>query len=446
MSEIKTIKEIKKIKKPEGTTVSLCMIVKDETHIVKECLESMLPYIDRYDITDTGSTDGTPELIKEFMDEYGVPGEVYLSDWKGFGNSRSESLRNVEGKATYAWMIDADDKIEGDFKYPDTMDSDSYSLRLGRPDFSWFRNQIFKIDPNRRWEYTGVLHEYAQIPDTPPEKVKISKLDHSDYFVVARTLGARNVGIDPVEKYSRDAEVLYSALNNEEDPYYDPKSVRYQFYLAQSYFDSQQWDKAAEAYQKRIDMGGWDEEIWFSYFRIAILKAVNGEVWSSVKEAYLDAWNFRPSRAEPLYEISRAYRSMDKPKLAWMYARLGCEIPYPQNDILFIGQDIYEWKMLDEFGSTAFYANDFHNGYQACNMLMSRLDKVPSEQHSRIKDNINSYRQQLEGMHAQNQAIIEQQKQVEKENKKQVKEIKAKTPKKSTKMESKTGFKNRKKQ
>ena len=62
------------------------MIVKNETHIVKECLESMLPYIDRYDVTDTGSDDGTPELIEQFMEEHGIPGEVYRSDWKGFGD------------------------------------------------------------------------------------------------------------------------------------------------------------------------------------------------------------------------------------------------------------------------------------------------------------------------------------------------------------------------
>ena len=102
--------KIKSVPRPK--TVTLCMIVKNESHIIKDCLQSMLPYIDRYDITDTGSTDGTPELIKEFMDEHGVPGEVYLSDWKGFGKSRSESLINAEGKATYAWMIDADDKFQ----------------------------------------------------------------------------------------------------------------------------------------------------------------------------------------------------------------------------------------------------------------------------------------------------------------------------------------------
>ena len=71
-----------KIIKPDGVTVTLCAIVKNESHIIKEMLESMIPYIDRYDITDTGSDDGTPELIKEFMKEKGIPGEVYLSDWK----------------------------------------------------------------------------------------------------------------------------------------------------------------------------------------------------------------------------------------------------------------------------------------------------------------------------------------------------------------------------
>tara|TARA_R110001606_G_scaffold330375_1_gene478003 strand:- start:1340 stop:2659 length:1320 start_codon:yes stop_codon:yes gene_type:complete len=435
---------IEKIKKPDGVTVTLCMIVKNETHIIKECLESMLPYIDRYDITDTGSTDGTPELIKEFMDEHGVPGEVYLSDWKGFGKSRSESLINAEGKATYAWMIDADDKITGTFIYPEVMEADAFSLRLGRPDFSWYRNQIFKLDPTRRWEYVGVLHEYAQIKDVHPQEMRIVKWE-GNYFVEARTLGARNVGIDPVEKYSRDADVLKSALTNEEDPYYDPTNVRYQFYLAQSYFDSQQWEKAEEAYQKRADMGGWDEEIWFAYFRIAIIKAIMGASWPEIKEAYLEAYNFRPTRAEPLYEISRAYRSMDKPRLAYLYAKIGVEIQYPQTDILFIAQDVYEWKMLDEFSSTAFYINDFMNGFQACKILVES-NRFPESEKERIVQNYKIYEQQLMQMQSQVEAQMNEQKRVEAEQKKKEKEERVNTPKKSTKTVSrKNNFKDKKK-
>lgn len=66
--------------------------------------------------------------------------------------------------------------------------------------------------------------------DVPPQNMRIIKWE-GDYYVNARTLGNRNVGIDPVEKYSRDAEVLHSALNNAEDPHYEPNNVRYQFIL-----------------------------------------------------------------------------------------------------------------------------------------------------------------------------------------------------------------------
>jgi len=51
-------------------TITLCMIVKDEEHVIKRCLESIYKYIDRYDISDTGSTDKTKEIIKEFFDEF----------------------------------------------------------------------------------------------------------------------------------------------------------------------------------------------------------------------------------------------------------------------------------------------------------------------------------------------------------------------------------------
>ena len=435
-----------KVKKP--VSVTLCMIVKDETHIIKECLESMLPYIDRYDITDTGSTDGTPELIKEFMDENGIPGEVYLSDWKGFGKSRTESLRNCEGKAEYAWVIDADDKITGTFQYPPVMDADAYSLRIGRPDFSWFRNQIFKTDAG--WEYIGVLHEYANIPSKKPEEMRIVKWDDSDYFIEARTLGNRNVGIDPIVKYSNDAKMLHSALNNEDDEYYEPTNVRYQFYLAQSYFDSQQWDNSIEAYQKRIDMGGWDEEIWFSYFRIAIIRAIQGKSWPEIKESYLEAFNYRPTRAEPLYEISRAYRSMDKPKLSFIYAKMGVEVQYPQNDILFIAKDVYDWKMMDEFGSVAFYMGDFINGANACKHLLE-ANKFPESERVRITNNLKSYEMQIREMQKNQMEMqrqyeealaVEQMK--ENEQKRKEKEEKRNTPKKTTKTQSsKSGKKKR---
>jgi glycosyltransferase involved in cell wall biosynthesis len=429
--------EIKSVRRPQGVTVTLCAIVKNETHIIREMLESMVPYIDRYDITDTGSDDGTPELIKEVMDEHNIPGEVYLSDWKGFGKSRTEAIENCMGKATYAWMIDADDKVDGSFVYPKEMDMDGYSLRLGSPAFSWYRNQIFRVDNrDRQWSYVGVLHEYAHIEKVDPQHYRVQKISDGDYFVNARTLGNRNVGIDPTEKYARDADLLYSALNNEEDPNYEPNNVRYQFYLAQSYFDSRQLEKAYEAYEKRVELGGWPEEIWFAKFRMAVIKGMIGGNWSEIKELFLDAFEYRPERAEPLYEISRTYRAMNKPKLAYIYAKMGCEVSFPHQDILFIGQDVYDWKMLDEFAATAFYMNDFHNGHMACQLLLSKLHLIPESEHKRIRENANTYAQTLNNIEIQKRENDKKIKEKEKELKSQKKESKRMQEKKSTKVNS----------
>ena len=54
--------------------LSLTMIVKDETHVILECLESVYKYIDYWVIIDTGSTDGTQDMITNFFKEKNIPG------------------------------------------------------------------------------------------------------------------------------------------------------------------------------------------------------------------------------------------------------------------------------------------------------------------------------------------------------------------------------------
>ena len=415
-------------KTPKNKTITLCMIVKNETHIITDCLKSMLPYIDRYDITDTGSDDGTPELIEKFMEDAGVPGEVYRSDWKGFGDhggnigSRTEALKNCDGKADYAWMIDADDFISGEFHFPVEMEADAYSLRIGRDDFSWWRSQIFKTSLD--WRYVGVLHEYAECKSKAPD---IQRIMDGTYTISARTLGARNVGITTQEKYSRDAEQLEEALKEE------PENSRYQFYLAQSYFDSQQFEKSKEAYSKRTQMGGWEEEVYYSYFRVAILNAILEEPWPIIQQSFLDCYDYRPHRAEPLFQIARLYRQVhNKPKLGYAFARMALEIPYPKDDILFISDDVYKWQILDEIGATAFYAGKPHVGYHACKRLIEE-NLVPHEHRQRIVDNLKQYEQIVTQIQVQ-QAQEEQHRQMmEHERKKQEKIEKRNTPKKSTK-------------
>jgi len=374
--------------------LSLAMIVKNESHVILECLNSVYKMIDYWVVVDTGSTDGTQDIIKNFFAEKGIPGELHQQEWKGFGKSRTEALDLCKGKAEYAYMIDADDYVQGEFKLPPGNQIDSFALRLGREEFSWWRNQIFKVDSD--WEYVGILHEYAHCRGK--EQPLIMKLE-GNYRVVARTVGARNVGITAIEKYSKDAETLEKALIDE------PDNIRYIFYLGQSYFDSQQWEKAVEAYMRRAEKGGWGEEVYYSLYRIAVAKAMLNRPWGEIMEAFLLAYNSRPIRAEPLYHIAQIYRTkFNLPAVAYMFAKAASEIPFPKDDILFVPDMIYNYAILDELAATAHAVGQFDLGYETCKKLLVE-NKVPKSEISRIQSNMQQYMHILEQIQRQQTAF-----------------------------------------
>ena len=68
---------------PEKTqpTICLTMIVKNESQVIRRCIDSVKDYISYWVIVDTGSTDGTQDLIKEIMTEYNIPGELHERPW-----------------------------------------------------------------------------------------------------------------------------------------------------------------------------------------------------------------------------------------------------------------------------------------------------------------------------------------------------------------------------
>lgn len=367
--------------------IALCMIVKNESHIIHECLNSIYKYIDYWVICDTGSTDGTQDIIKKFFEEKNIPGELHQHEWKGFGHNRTLAFDTAKGKAEYAFVIDADDYVEGSMPVDKITDADAYTLKMGRVEFSWWRTQIFKLDLD--WQYVGVLHEYAapRATQTP----KIEKLD-GNYRVVARTLGARNKDITAVEKYTRDAELLEKALIDE------PNNTRYMFYLGQSYFDSQQWEKSEFAYARRAAAGGWPEEVYYSLLRVAMCKAMQNKPWPEIQQAFLDSYNYRPIRAEPLFHLAQIYRQkFNMPSLAYLFARQAMDIPFPKDEILFVPDALYDWAILDEVSACAFHAGYPLIGYEATFKLLQG-GKVPKEHLSRVQENFNSYKKVIDDL------------------------------------------------
>ncbi len=282
-------------------------------------------------IVDTGSTDGTQDVIRKHMARLGIPGELHERPWRNFGHNRTEALNLAQGHGDYIWVIDADDIVVGTPDFTQ-LGADIYRMRLGEAAFTYWRPQLFRDGVRVRYE--GVVHETAAW-----ETACVVERLEGDYHIESRRLGARSQ--DP-QKYARDRDLLLAEVER------NPEDARSVFYLAQSYFDLEDFVNARKWYERRIEMGGWDEEVYYSMLRLAESMAKLDEPWLVVQDAYLQAWEFRPTRAEALYAIARRYREDERYLLGHLFAQRAAQIPFPENDLLFVGADIYAWRAIDE--------------------------------------------------------------------------------------------------
>jgi hypothetical protein len=145
-------------------------------------------------------------------------------------------------------------------------------------------------------------------------------------------------------------------------------------------------------------MGGWAEEVYYSIYRVAIAKALQNKPWPEVQQTFLDAYNYRPTRAEPLYHIAQVYRQkFNMPVLAYMFAKAAMDIPFPEQDILFVPDIVYNFGILDEISATAFYAGHPMVGYIATEKLL-KSGKIPPDELPRIQKNFEQYQKVIDQM------------------------------------------------
>jgi glycosyltransferase involved in cell wall biosynthesis len=318
--------------KPKLPKMCLCMIVKNEAHVIKETLNNMLKYIDYWVISDTGSTDGTQEIIKDFFKQKKIPGELVENEWKNFGHNRTLAFEAAYKKSEYVWVIDADDLIVGNLILP-KLNKDMYLLNYGNKDFSYARTQIF--NNQLKWCYRGVLHEFSKCLDK--EKPTSFKIE-GDYFVDSRRLGDRN---KDTQKYLKDGNLLIEAIENNIDP---DLHGRYYFYAAQSFRDYKDLEKAIKYYKIRTEKDGWHEELYVSYMELGLAMIEKKYKIEEIKEAFMNGFKVLPRRAECLYFLAKYYFENKKIEDAYKTCKIASKIIYPIDLVLFIKKDIHDYK------------------------------------------------------------------------------------------------------
>ena len=315
--------------------IFICMI-KNEEKIIERCLQNALSVCDAICVTDTGSTDSTCSKVEELFTTLQIPTKLYHDEWKNFGHNRSNSFNNTvdfceqlewDLDTTYGLLLDGDMILKPINFNKELLTSNGYKIIQKNSSLEYYNTRFVKL--SHSWKCVGVTHEYWDGATTDTLTKDIIYIDDIGDG------GAKN------DKFERDIRLLTQGLIDE------PTNVRYVFYLAQTLKDTGKFNDAIKMYKKRISMGGWYEEIWYSYYMI-------GKCWLFLKneekfEAWMNtAYKYRKERAEPIYDLTKYFREVGQQIKSYHYYEIGSKIPFPRNDLLFIENNVYE-KYLFEY-------------------------------------------------------------------------------------------------
>ena len=341
-------------------TICLNMIVKDESAVILRCLASIKNLIDNWVIVDTGSTDGTQQIIQEFLQD--IPGELHERPWVNFAHNRNEALDLTRHRADYILFIDADERLVFDTIDKNQLTQDFYVAQVQDIGSMYLRALLIRDHPG--WKWSGIVHESIYHSEEMKGEVLKGVINESNFQDGHR---AR----DP-EKFLKDAEILKKAIKD------DPADHRSIFYLGQCYACAHEWKLAIDAYEKRAALGGnADEEFW-SLFMIGLLQQALGMPPDIFIPSLCKAYLFDPLHIEPLYKLSNYFFQMSEYYLGYLVAKLGLSIPL-SNQWMRASLDVYDHELLLTFANCAYCMGNLTESCEAYHQLLSKPKLKPNE-------------------------------------------------------------------
>lgn len=327
---------------PSGPEISACLIVKNESRQIESCLQSIRPHVQEICVVDTGSDDGTPEIVKKYADKF----EVYTgcNDSEGRIESFSDARERSFGLATKPWVmwVDGDDEVRGAEHLPDlaarheaergggpalVMFPYEYSHdHLGNVTCLHYRERL--VTPRDAFKWRSPVHEVLN-----PERAGTHMFQSDRVRIVHR----RRASGKPSEP-GRNLRILrkhYSKVGESD--------IRLLYYLGLEFGNAGDLGNAFRFHKRYVELSGWDDEKFLACLKIAEHYQSLGQYDDAVQWA-LKCLVVREGWAEAYFSLSKSFYFMAQrggpdERRDWErsvhYARLGLSMP-PTKTILFI--------------------------------------------------------------------------------------------------------------
>ena len=366
-------------------TMCLNMIVKDEAHIIADTLKMLCDKIqfDYWVICDTGSTDNTPQIITDFFNLRGIPGELRRDKWENFAHNRTLALEHAYNKTDLLLVFDADDELHGTINIPEKVLYDEYKFKFGTAGSSSYTRTLM-INNRKKFKYLSVIHEFITYQD---EGSGTSTILEGDYHVISGRRGSRSKNPN---KYLDDALILEKA-HAEAIKTNDPLYKRYSFYCANSYKDAGKPEEAIKWYKKTLHQDNWCQEKYVSCLNLY-------DCYASIQQReagfyYLvEAFKYDSERIECLNHLLIHYCNSGQSSMAYSYF---CQVKQlydriHRNDTTLCLED----KLFSNINNYYFYVpyimiiicdhtREHKTGIQMYEIIFDRKSPVFSEFHIR---------------------------------------------------------------
>lgn len=369
-------KQMKIITK-DPVLLTLHMIVKNEAQRIQKTLDSVKPFIDSWCILDTGSTDGTQDIICKTFEN--IPGNLYEEPIRtyadtgciDFSATRNRGLELAGRQSTFLLLLNGDDTLENGAdlrrfceQHRNENDGAYYVWVRGCDRGGYDSSRLMRTSAG--WRFRLPTHEVLC----------------GEGSVHTRTPAVIFHEEPPLEnriyRWKQDLVTFNRWLQD------NPGDLRALFYLGQTHECLGNNAEAIDCFERRSKLGGWLEELYQCHLRMGGCSKRFGLPWEKVQQHYLDAHSLIPHRLEALYEVAKYWDEKDNHALACLFAsEWNSTIPTKDNTLL-VDQDIYKWKLANIVSIHSFYLGNKDVGRRAARKA---LINGPAEQYGNLHRN-----------------------------------------------------------
>lgn len=353
-------------------TISLCMIVKNEESTLKRCLDSICDVVDEIVIVDTGSSDQTIKIARQYTNK------VYEMLWQDdFSKARNWSFQLATMQ--YCMWLDADDVLlEEDkqklitFKQNANSSTNIFMMKYHtafdtnqRPSFVYYRERIIKNNSCNIWN--GFLHECIAL--NPPIAYLDIAITHKK-----ETTSTSNRNLRIFEKHLAKGVSL---------------NLREHYYYGRELYYHEKYEKALQEFKICIQ----NSDCWLeNRIDACLLSSYCYQRLNKDQEALeilFSSFSFHQPRCEILCEIGRLLQKKKEYQLAiyWLKQAIYCK--KVETSGAFLQMEYYYFIPLLELSVCYYYLNDKETAYQYHQMAKAYQPNHPTIQHNEtyFKDN-----------------------------------------------------------